>query len=245
MPMTRREALVSLAVGGIAVATAGAGAVLAQAAPEAQPAPPPGPVEHQVVPLPFDAKKLAGISEKMIVSHHDKNYAGAVKNLNKVKAELNGTNKDTAGFIVGGLKQSELQFMNSVVMHEHYFGNLGGDGKANGAIEKRLAVECGSFARWEELFRSAGMSLAGGSGWVVLDYNFHTDEVRSYWSGNHTLAMSFGKPLLVMDMYEHAYQMDYGAAANQYVDAFFQNINWDAVNRRFEQAQKGASAMRG
>src|SRR5256712_12992953 len=97
---------------------------------------------------------------------------------------------------------------------------------------------CGSFGRWEELFGLTGMGLAGGSGWAVLAWDFQRSEVRTYWSGNHTQACAFGQPLLVLDMYEHAYAIDYGAAAAKYVDAFFQNIDWDEVNRRLESAQR-------
>jgi Fe-Mn family superoxide dismutase len=199
--------------------------------------------KHAIAPLPFDAKKLTGISEKMITSHHDNNYAAAVKNLNKVEEQLASVTKDTPGFLVAGLKERELVFSNSLILHEHYFGNLGGNGKVAGTVEKRLAATYGSLGRWEEHFRAVGASLGGGSGWTVLDQNFHTGELRTYWSGNHSQALAFGAPLLVMDMYEHAYAIDYGAAAGKYIDAFFQNINWDEVNRRLERAEKAAASL--
>ncbi len=201
--------------------------------------------KHAVAPLPFDPKKLTGISEKMIVSHHDNNYAGAVKNLNKVEENLASVTKDTPGFVVSGLKDRELSFTNSAILHERYFGNLGGNGKVSGPIEKLLAASYGSFGRWEEHFRAVGNSLGGGSGWAVLDFSFQTGDVRTYWSGNHTQALAFGAPLLIMDMYEHAYAIDYGAAAGKYIDAFFKNINWDEVNRRLEHAEKASAALRG
>ena len=199
--------------------------------------------QHAVKPLPFDPKNLRGLSERLIVSHHDNNYAGAIKNLNKVEEELSRVTADTPGFVVGGLKERELTFTNSAILHELYFGNLGGDGRAAGPIQSDLANACGSFPRWEAMFRATGMSLAGGSGWTVLDFNYHTGDLRTYWSGNHTQALASGSPLLVMDMYEHAYQIDYGAAAAKYVDAFFQNINWDAVSRRLERARQAAIAL--
>ncbi|HXI55965.1 MAG TPA: Fe-Mn family superoxide dismutase [Polyangia bacterium] len=200
--------------------------------------------KHVVAPLTFDPKKLNGISEKMIVSHHDNNYAGAVKNLNKVEENLASVTKDTPGFVVSGLKERELTFTNSAILHQHYFGNLGGNGKPSGAIEKLLAASYGGMARWEETFRALGNSLGGGSGWAVVDFNFLTGDVRSYWAGNHTQALAFGAPLLVMDMYEHAYAIDYGSAAGKYIDAFFKNVNWDEVNRRLDRAEKAAGALR-
>jgi Fe-Mn family superoxide dismutase len=189
-------------------------------------------------PLPVEAKKLRGLSERLITSHWENNYGGAVKNLNKVEEELARVTKETPGFLVGGLRERELTFTNSVILHELYFGNLGGDGKPGGAVQAALSEAFGGVGRWEELFRATGASLAGGSGWTVLDWNLHTGGPRVYWSGNHTQALAFGAPLLVMDMYEHAYQMDYGAAAGKYIDAFFQNIDWQEVNRRFVQASK-------
>ncbi len=203
---------------------------------------PPG--KHEMAPLPFDPKRLRGLSERLIVSHHENNYGGALKNLNKVEEELVRVMRETPAFIVGALKERELVFTNSVILHELYFGNLGGSGHADGAVEKAIASAFAGFGRWEEIFRATGSSLAGGSGWVILEHSFHTGDLRTYWSGNHSQAPAFGQPLLVMDMYEHSYHIDYGAAAAKYIDAFFQNINWDEVNRRLQRAEKAAATLR-
>jgi Fe-Mn family superoxide dismutase len=199
---------------------------------------------HEMVALPFDPAKLHGLSAAMLTSHHDNNYAGAVKNLNKVELELDKVTKDTPGFLVAGLRERELTYTNSKILHEHYFGNLGGDGKIGGAIEKRLAAQFGSAARWEELFRATAMALGGGSGWVVLDHNFATGDLRIYGVGGHNQAVAFGQPLLVLDMFEHAYAIDFGAAHAKYIDAFFQNLRWDEVDRRLAQADKADAATR-
>ena len=201
--------------------------------------------EHALVPLPFDPKKLKGISEKLIVSHHENNYGGAVRNLNKVEAALAALSKDSPSFVVAGLKERELTFSNSVVLHELYFANLGGGGKAAGEIAKALGNAYGTLGRWEEEFRATGGSLAGGSGWAILDLDLRAKSLRTHWSGNHTQASAFTAPLLVMDMYEHAYQMDYGAAAAKYIDAFFENIRWEEVERRFVRALKASQALLG
>ena len=194
--------------------------------------------KHTLVPLPFDAKKLKGLSERMLVSHHDNNYAGAVTNLNKVEDELARVRKDTPGYLVAGLRERELTYTNSIILHEHYFANLGGNGKPDGAIAAALGEAFAGLGRWEELFRATGLSLSGGSGWVVLDYNFHWNDLRTYGSGGHPQQMAFGAPLLVMDMYEHAYQMDYGARAAAYVDVFMQIIRWDNAAALFERYSK-------
>jgi Fe-Mn family superoxide dismutase len=212
----------------------------------AEPRPPGGvpPGKHVLAPLPFDPKKLKGLSERLITSHHENNYGGALKNFNKVQEEIGRTTKDTPGFVVSGLRERELNFGNSVVLHELYFGNLGGNGKADGVISKAISDAFGGFGRWEELFRATGMSLAGGSGWTILDFGLHTGDLRVHWSSGHAVGPASVIPLLVMDMYEHAFQIDYGAAAARYVDAFFANIDWDKVTRRHDRASKAWLALR-
>jgi Fe-Mn family superoxide dismutase len=210
-------------------------------------APPPAspkPGGHTVSPLPFDPAKLKGLSAAMLTSHHDNNYAGAVKNLNKVELEIQQTNKDTPGFTVASLRERELTYTNSAILHEHYFGNLGGDGKLHGTIEKRLAAQFGSTARWEELFRASAMSLGGGSGWVILDANYATGDLRIYATAGHSQSVAFGQPLLVLDMYEHSYAMDFGAAHAKYIDAFFANVQWAEVEKRLARSDKAVAALR-
>jgi superoxide dismutase, Fe-Mn family len=246
--MNRRDVLSAVAVGVPTLTLAAALEKKASAAPKeggaTAGAAPAFAGKHAPVPLPFAPGKLTGISERMIVSHHDNNYTAAIKNLNKVEEQLAGTTKDTPGFLISGLKERELTFTNSMVLHEQYFGNLGGNGKAGGSIQQKLTASYGSFAKWEEHFRAVGLSLGGGSGWTVVDYSLLSGDVRTYWAGNHTQALAGGLPLLVMDMYEHAYAIDYGAAAPKYIDAFFQNVNWDAVNGRLDTAEKAGALFR-
>ena len=201
--------------------------------------------KHQIRPLPFNAAGLKGLSERLIVSHHQNNYGGAVRNLNRVEEELARVTKDTPPPIVAALKERELTFANSATLHELYFGNLGGDGRAGAAVERALSHAYGSVARWEEQFRLTGLGLAGGSGWAILTYDVQRRDLRTFWSGNHTQACASGQPLLVLDMYEHSYALDYGAAAAKYVDAFFQNINWDQVEHRLEAAGRAAQILVG
>jgi len=196
--------------------------------------------KHAPKPLPFYATKLTGISEKLITSHHDNNYVGAVTALNLVEKRLAALGKESglAAYIYGDLKRQELIRTGSIVLHEHYFANLGGNGKADGKAKKLVEQWFGSYEAWEAEFKRVGNALGGGSGWTVLGYNMHTKEVHNYWSADHTSNPPFTVPLLVLDMYEHAYQMDYGAAAAKYVDAFMTNVNWEEVNRRVESLGK-------
>ncbi|MGQ0762673.1 MAG: superoxide dismutase [Acidobacteriota bacterium] len=196
--------------------------------------------QHQPKPLPFDPAKLKGLSEKLIRSHWENNYGGAVKALNTIEQRLEAMlkEKDLPAYIYGDLKREELVRTGSVVLHEHYFSNLGGDGKAGGKTLDLLKQWFGSYEQWEMEFKRTANALAGGSGWVILAHNLHNGEVHNYWAWDHMHNAPLGRPLLVLDMYEHAYHMDYGAAAAKYVDAFMQNVNWEEVNRRVEAAMK-------
>ncbi len=242
--MTRREVIGTLITGSVITATIEVmkgEKVMAEDTPQSGVAAPALVATYRganaIKPLPFEVSKLKGLSEKLITSHHDNNYAGAVKRLNQIQQQIGGLPKDAAPYQMGALKREELIATNSMILHEFYFGNLGGDGKANGTIIDVLKARYGSADAWEHDFRLTGMALGGGSGWVILNYNPHENAVHTYWSGDHTQNLAWGTPLLVMDMYEHAYQMDYGANAKSYIDAFFQNINWEEVNRRAENAR--------
>jgi Fe-Mn family superoxide dismutase len=193
---------------------------------------------HKAVPLPFDPAKLPGLSEKLLSSHHDNNYAGAVKNLNAVELELAKVTKDTPGFEVAGLRERELTYANSTYLHERYFENLGGDGKPAGDFAKALVTQFGSAARWEELARATAMSLGGGSGWVVIAVSPLTSDLRIIGSGGHAPALAAGIPILVLDMFEHAYALDYGAAHAKYIDAFFANLNWGVLDKRWQAVRR-------
>ena len=230
--ISRREAISGVLAVGAGVLTLNS-SVEAQA-PETLPMAFAG--KHTPKPLQFDPAKLNGISEKLITSHHDNNYVGAVKALNVVEQRLItlSKEKDLPAYIYGDLKRQELIRTGSIVLHEHYFANLGGNGKADGKAKKLIEKWFGSYEAWESEFKRTGNALSGGSGWTVLGYNQHTKEVHNYISLDHTTNPPFTIPLLVLDMYEHAYQMDYGAAAAKYVDAFLTNVNWEEVNRRVE-----------
>lgn len=221
MTISRRELLTSAALAG--------GSLLLGAGTANGAAPP---VSYQPKPLPFNPTKLQGISEKLITSHHDKNYAGAIKRLGAIQEKIGQLSADAAPYQMGALKREELIAMNSMVLHEYYFDNLGGDGKAGGDIATAITSQFGTHEDWEHEFRLTGLSLSGGSGWVILAYSPRDKRMYNIVSSDHTQTLAGGKPILVMDMYEHAYQMDHGADAKAYIYAFFKNINWEEVNRR-------------
>jgi Fe-Mn family superoxide dismutase len=219
---------------GAAAAAAMAVATHAQAVTTDAGAPMPN---YEIKPLPFDPKKLSGISEKLIVSHHDNNYAGAVKRFNAITAQLASLDWATApSFTINGLKREELIAANSMILHEHYFGALGGKGgDPDGALGQAIARDFGSIARWHAEFTAMGKAEGGGSGWVILTYSTRLKRLVNAWAADHTTTLAAGGPVLVLDMYEHAYHMDYGAKAAAYVDAFMANINWESPAHLYSQ----------
>ncbi|MBL8359286.1 MAG: superoxide dismutase [Rubrivivax sp.] len=200
-------------------------------------------MDARIQPLPIDPSTLRNLSQELIDSHYDNNYSGAVKRLNAIRAKLAALPFGTApGFQVNGLKREELIATNSMLLHELYFGSLGGDGVTmEPAMKLSLDANFGSVERWREEFIAMGRSLGGGSGWVLLVFQPREGTLVNQWAADHTHTVAGGVPILALDMYEHAYHMDYGAAAGAYVDAFMGNIDWAAVYGRYQRAVHGAS----
>jgi superoxide dismutase, Fe-Mn family len=185
---------------------------------------------YMVKPLSCEATKLKGLSEKLIVSHWENNYGGAVRRLNAITAQLAGLDFTAAPvFVINGLKREELIATNSMILHELYFDSLGGDGISGGAIDEALARDFGSVDRWRAEFVATGKALRGGSGWMLLTFSHRDRRLMNQWAADHTHALAGGTPILALDMYEHSYQLDYGASAERYVDAFMDNIDWAHV----------------
>ena len=178
---------------------------------------------YQVKPMSFDPKAITGISEKVLVSHYENNYAGAVRRLNTITAQLAELDFEKAqGFVVNGLKREELIAMNSMILHELYFDGLGGGGVPAGALGAAIARDFGSVAKWRAQFTAMGKAEGGGSGWVMLSYSPRDKRLVNQWAADHTTAIAGGRPILALDMYEHAYHIDYGANAGGYVDAYME-----------------------
>jgi superoxide dismutase, Fe-Mn family len=200
-------------------------------------------MDARIQDLPFDPAALHRLSPGLINSHHQNNYGGAVKRLNAIRAQLASTTFATApGYQLNGLKREDLIATNSMLLHELYFGGLGGDGVTmEPAMKLALDANFGSVERWREEFIAMGKALGGGSGWVLLVFQPCEGSLVNQWAADHTHAVAGGVPLLALDMYEHAYHMDYGAAAGAYVDAFMGNIDWAAVYGRYQRAVHAAS----
>jgi superoxide dismutase, Fe-Mn family len=193
--------------------------------------------------LPFDPAGLSGLSERLLRSHHQNNYGGAVKRLNAIRAQLRHADPAALpGFELNGLKREELIAANSMLLHELYFDSLSAAPAAmEPAMVLALAGSFGSDERWRGEFVAMGKALGGGSGWVLLSFQPREGTLVNQWAADHTHALAGGVPILALDMYEHAYHLDHGAAAGAYVDAFMAHIAWDKVYARYQQAVHATS----
>lgn len=215
----------------------GASAALAATTAAAQaPASPPA-ASFAVKPLPFDPKTVPGLSERLLVSHHDNNYAGAVRRLGSIEAELAKIDPATVPvFTINGLKREELIAWNSMILHELYFAGIGAPDRPSAALAAAIEKDFGSEARWRAEFVGTAKALGGGSGWAILAYSHRDRKLMNQWASDHTQNLAMSTPILVLDMYEHAYHMDYGSRAGEYVDAFMKVIDWRQANTLFGKA---------
>jgi Fe-Mn family superoxide dismutase len=196
---------------------------------------------YAVQPLPFKPPRLNGLSERLLASHYENNYGGAVRRLNAIEQRLKALDWEKAPvFEINGLKREELIAANSMILHEAYFDGLGGSGAPAGALAQALERDFGSVAAWTREFTAMAKAQAGGSGWILLTWSPRLGRLANIWAADHTHTLGDGAVVLALDMYEHAYHIDFGAKAAAYVDAFMRNIAWDRVGARFERA--GASA---
>lgn len=194
------------------------------------------PMTYNPKPLSIDPKSIKGISEKVLVSHYENNYVGAVRRLNAIGTQLAELDFAKApNFMVNGLKREELIAANSMILHEIYFDGLGGGGTPRGGLNDAITRDFGSLERWRAQFSAMGKAQGGGSGWVILSYSPRDKRLVNQWAADHTTTLADGRPVLVLDMYEHAYHMDYGAGAARYVDAYMEAIRWDNAVRLYDQ----------
>jgi Fe-Mn family superoxide dismutase len=231
-----RRSFVAATAAGIAGSLATAGSVRAQPVVSLSIAARSFDEMHQPKPLPYEAGSLNGLSARLIESHWSNNYGGSVRALNETKKRLAAAlgEADLPAYIYNDLKREHLMRTGSVVLHELYFDNLGGNGNADARARALIGSAFGDFDRWETEFRRIASGLGGGSGWVVLGYNRHFGTLENYWMADHMHSPALTAPLLVMDMYEHSYHIDFGAAAARYIDAFFMNVDWETVLARVD-----------
>jgi Fe-Mn family superoxide dismutase len=199
--------------------------------------------------LPF-RKPLSGISQKTTENHHDKLYAGYVEKKNEIENRLEDLGRQiTKGRAPGGnathselraLKNEETYALNGVYLHEWYFDMLGGDGRIENAPELASAIQqnYGSVEAFIRYFSECAMAARG---WTILAWNAKEQRLWAYNCDAHNQGGVWGAiPVIVLDVYEHAYFIDFGADRKKYVQAFWKNFNWKIANDLF----KKASAIR-
>jgi Fe-Mn family superoxide dismutase len=191
--------------------------------------------------MPYAAKDYAklvgmqGFSENLLKNHFTL-YQGYVTNTNKVLDALDQLAKDgkTAMPEFAELKRRLGWEFNGMRLHEYYFENLGGNGAArDGKAVKKIAESFGSYEAWEKDFKATGAMR--GIGWVALYQDTTANRLINFWINEHDVSHPAGcNPLLIMDVFEHAFMLDYGLKRADYIEAFFKNLNWTAVDARLK-----------
>jgi superoxide dismutase, Fe-Mn family len=190
---------------------------------------------YTMKPLSCDPARIKGMSERLIISHYENNYGGAVKRLNLIDEQLAQLEFDkAASFLINGLKREQLIALNSMILHELFFDGLGEQSEPRAALLEAIVRDFGSFERWRAEFVAMGKALGGGSGWVLLSWSPRDRKLVNQWAADHCHTLAGGTPVLALDMYEHSYHMDFGAKAGSYVDCFMEVVRWQNVENRFQ-----------
>ncbi len=179
---------------------------------------------------------MKGFSETLLKNHFTL-YQGYVNNTNKLLDLLSTMLKEgkTATPEYAELKRRLGFEFNGMRLHEYYFGNLGGNASfdKNGRFGKKLAADFGSCEAWEKDFKATGTMR--GIGWTILYQDNVSGNLCNVWINEHEVGHLAGcTPVLIMDVFEHAFMIDYGLKRADYVESFFQNIKWDEVEKRLK-----------
>src|SRR5499425_650223 len=203
------------------------------------------PATVMVRPLLLKPQWMNGLSERLLVSHYENNYGGAVRRLNAISARLAALDwARTPVFEINGLKCEELIAAGSVILHEIYFDSLGGHGndpptglaEPPDGLAHALERDFGSVTAWRAEFTAMAKALAGGSGWAILAWSERLGRLTNQWAADHAHGLAGAAPILALDMYEHAYHIDFGAKAAAYVDQAMANLNWERIGARYRRA---------
>ncbi len=178
---------------------------------------------------------MEGFSETLLKNHFTL-YQGYVTNTNKLHELLSSKPKDATNPEYAELKRRFGFEFNGMRLHEYYFENLGGKASIDKSVilSKKLTDAYGSYDAWEQDFRATGAMR--GIGWAILYQDDVTGWLFNQWINEHEVGHLAGcRPILVMDVFEHAFITDYGLKRADYITAFFKNINRDAVEARLKQ----------
>jgi superoxide dismutase, Fe-Mn family len=197
-------------------------------------------MQYQIAPLFCRPWTLNGISPRLIESHYEHIYGEAINRLNGITKELETLDAGTTSAeAINRLKRDQFTELNSTLLHELYFASLGGDGRTLPEIVAgAITGDFGSVDRWRHEFVALATALSGSSGWVLLTYVPRDGRLINQTASDHGQSIAGGIPILAIDMYEHAYQLEFGANANAYIAAFMRNIDWTAVQARYQDASE-------
>ncbi len=179
---------------------------------------------------------IEGFSETLLKNHFTL-YQGYVTNTNKLITALEEILKDgkTGTPEYAELKRRLGWEFNGMRLHEYYFENLGGNTALDhyGILGKQISCDFGSYDSWAKDFKSAGMMR--GIGWVILYEDITNGKLFNFWINEHDIGHPAGcNPVLVMDVFEHAFMLDYGLKRADYIEAFFKNIEWQVAESRLK-----------
>jgi Fe-Mn family superoxide dismutase len=196
------------------------------------------PMRYQIAPLFCRPWTINGMTPRQIESHYENNYGGAVLRLNAIADELAALDPQTTpAHVINRLKQEEMAALNSTLLHELYFASLGGDGRAVPEVmASAIARDFGSVDRWRHEFIALANALAVSAGWALLTWVPRDGRLINQSVSDASPGVAGGIPILALDMYEHAYHLDFGANPSAYVATFMRNIDWSAVQGRYEDA---------
>lgn len=182
-------------------------------------------------PKPLSFSTLNGISQKTIEIHHGKLYTGYVTKRNEIEEKLKNVDLTSANQTLSDLRSLKVEETfagNAQILHEGYFSALGGQGgRPSGGLLAAIEKTWGSYEKWEAEFMATGMAVRG---WVVLAYDTNDNQLHTYVGDAHNQGGMWGAiPLLVLDVYEHAYFIDYGSDRKTYIADYMKNLNWSAI----------------
>ena len=200
--------------------------------------------EYREQPLPFSGD-LQGISANTIVIHHDKLYVGYVNKMKEIaeglsefaqgKKPLDGANQTYSE--LRSLRIEETFAANGVYLHEYYFAGLSGNGSIpDNALTQAIALKWGTVENFVKYFSASGMAVRG---WVVLCWDTQLERLKIYGCDTHNQGGVWGcMPIIVLDVFEHAYFIDHGSDRKAYIEAFWKNFDWIGANALFEKVTK-------
>jgi Fe-Mn family superoxide dismutase len=192
----------------------------------------------EVKPLKY--KTLPGLSERQLSEHHDVLYAGYVKKYNEIVEKSKTLDLESTNGTYSELRELfvEKNFaLNGIKLHESYFENMTDKPEEiSGTIKKLIEARWESIDKWQAEFSALGIAARG---WVVLAFDYNTGQLEHYIYDMHNQGgVADTELVLVMDVYEHAYFLDYATARKDYIGAFMGVIDWNVVNERVKHQDK-------